>query len=280
MLNVRAQNLCSPPGAAMQREEHLVRTPAPAATGATGLGLPDDVGVLLFDLDGVLTETATLHAAAWKEMFDEFLARWSADHGEPYAPFTMRDYILHVDGKPRADGVRSFLAARGIPLPEGDPGDEPSAATVHGLGNRKNELIQQVIRDRGVQPFEGARRYVEAARAAGLRRAVVSSSANASALLEASGMDRLFDIVVDGNTAVQDHLAGKPAPDMFLAAARRLGVGPETAAVFEDAIAGVRAGRRGGFRYVVGVGRGTHAGELLQEGADVVVGDLAELLPT
>ncbi|MGH2721957.1 MAG: HAD family hydrolase [Actinomycetota bacterium] len=253
--------------------------PVPAATAA-GLGLPDDVEVLLFDLDGVLTETATLHAAAWKEMFDEFLARWCADHGEPYAPFTMRDYLLHVDGKARADGVRSFLASRGIRLPEGDRADEPSAATVHGLGSRKNELIRRVIRERGVQPFEGARRYVEAARLAGLRRGVVSSSANATALLEASGMDRLFDVVIDGNTAVRDHLAGKPAPDMFLAGARHLGAGPETAAVFEDAIAGVQAGRRGGFRYVVGVGRGSHGGELLQEGADVVVADLAELLPT
>lgn len=263
----------------MQRDKPVVRMPPPAATGA-GLGLPDDVEVLLFDLDGVLTETATLHAAAWKEMFDEFLARWCADHGEPYAPFTMRDYILHVDGKQRADGVRSFLASRGIRLPEGDPGDDPSVATVHGLGNRKNGVIQLIIRERGVQPFEGARRYVEAARAAGLRRGVVSSSANASAMLEASGMDRLFDSVVDGNTAVREHLAGKPAPDMFLAGARRLGAGPERAAVFEDAIAGVQAARRGGFRYVVGVGRGGHAGELLQEGADVVVGDLAELLPT
>jgi beta-phosphoglucomutase family hydrolase len=254
--------------------------PSRAATGAAALGLPGELEALLFDLDGVLTETATVHAAAWKEMFDEFLTRWRADHGQPYAPFTMRDYILYVDGKPRADGVRSFLASRGIRLPDGAPGDEPSAATVHGLGSRKNALIQQVIREQGVQPFEGARRYVETARAAGVRRGVVSSSANAAALLEASGMDALFDVVVDGNTAAREHLAGKPAPDMFLAGARRLGAGPETTAVFEDAIAGVQAARRGGFRYVVGVGRDSHADELRREGADVVVGDLAELLPT
>jgi beta-phosphoglucomutase family hydrolase len=236
------------------------------------------VTALLFDLDGVLTETATLHAAAWKEMFDEFLRRWAADHGQPFASFTMRDYQLYVDGRPRADGVRSFLASRGIHLPEREPDDEPAAATVHGLANRKNDLIQRVIRERGVQPFEGARRYVEAARDAGLRRAVVSSSANADALLEASGLDTLFDLVVDGNTAARDKLAGKPAPDMFLAGAEGLGARPDATAVFEDAIAGIRAGRSGNFRYVVGVGRGSHADELRQEGADVVVGDLTELL--
>ena len=243
------------------------------------LGLPEGVRAALFDLDGVLTETASLHAAAWKEMFDDLLRQWAEERGEPFVPFDAgSDYERFVDGKPRADGTRSFLASRGIDLPEGDPGDPPSARTVHGLGERKNELIQRVIRERGVEPFEGARRYVEAARDAGLRRAVVSSSENAGLLLEASGLDPLFELVVDGRVAAREHLRGKPAPDTFLAGARGLGVPPEAAAVFEDAIAGVRAGRAGGFGYVVGVGSGPHAETLRREGADVVVEDLEDLL--
>jgi HAD superfamily hydrolase (TIGR01509 family) len=212
-------------------------------------------------------------------MFDEFLRDWAEEHGEPFVPFDPgSDYERYVDGKPRADGTRSFLASRGIDLPEGDPGDPPSARTVHGLGKRKNELIQRVIRERGVEPFEGARRYVQAARDAGLRRAVVSSSENAGLLLDVSGLDPLFELVIDGRIAAREHLHGKPAPDMFLAGARGLGVPPEAAAVFEDAIAGVRAGRAGGFGYVVGVGHGPHAETLRREGADVVVEDLADLL--
>jgi beta-phosphoglucomutase family hydrolase len=243
------------------------------------LGLPEGVRAGLFDLDGVLTETATIHAAAWKEMFDPFLRQWAEERGEPFVPFDEdSDYLRFVDGKPRADGVRSFLESRGIRLPEGDPDDPPSAPTVRGLGKTKNELIQRVIRERGVEPFEGARRYVEAARDAGLRRAVVSSSENAGILLEVSGLDPLFELVVDGRVAAREHLRGKPAPDLFLAGAAALGVPPDEAAVFEDAIAGVRAGRAGGFGYVVGVGRGPHAEALSREGADVVVEDLADLL--
>lgn len=253
--------------------------PQAGSSRRTGrLGLPDGIRAVLFDLDGVLTGTATLHSAAWKEMFDEFLREWAEERGEPFVPFDQSDYERYVDGKPRADGIRSFLASRGVHLPEGEPDDPPSAQTVHGLGKRKNDLVQRVIRERGVQPFEGARRYVEAARDAGLRRAVVSSSENAATLLEASGLDPLFELVVDGKVAARENLRGKPAPDMFLAGARGLRVPPEAAAVFEDAIAGVRAGRAGGFGYVVGVGHGPHAETLRQEGADIVVADLADLL--
>jgi beta-phosphoglucomutase family hydrolase len=250
-----------------------------ATTSTRCLGLPGDIGAALFDLDGVLTETATLHAAAWKEMFDEFLRRWAAERGEPFVAFDVpADYERYVDGKPRADGIRSFLESRGIHLPEGRPDDPPSAQTVQGLGTRKNALVQRVIRERGVEPFEGARRYVEAARDAGLRRAVVSSSENAHLLLDVAGLAPLFELVVDGRVAAREHLQGKPAPDTFLAGARGLGVAPEQAAVFEDAIAGVQAGRAGGFGYVVGIGQGPHADALRHEGASVVVEDLADLL--
>jgi beta-phosphoglucomutase family hydrolase len=243
------------------------------------LGLPEGVAACLFDLDGVLTDTAKVHAAAWKEMFDGFLRERAAKTGERFVPFDpVADYDEYVDGRPRYDGVRSFLAARGIDLPEGEPRNPPSTETVAGLGNRKNELLLQMIRADGVEAYEGSVRYVRAAQHAGLHRAVVSSSSNCREMLIAAGIEDLFEQRIDGLIAARDHLDGKPAPDTFLAGARALGVGPEQAAVFEDALAGVAAGRAGGFACVVGVDRVGHAEELRAHGADLVVSDLAELL--
>jgi beta-phosphoglucomutase family hydrolase len=243
------------------------------------LGLPDSVRACLFDLDGVLTRTAIVHAAAWKQMFDSFLEQHAARSGQPFVPFDpVRDYAAYVDGMPRADGVRTFLASRGLTLPEGKPDDPPSAETVAGLGNRKNELVLRLIDESGVEVFEGSVRYVHAVRDAGLSRAVVSSSANTAAILQAAGLTELFDVRIDGVVAAERGLAGKPAPDTFLVAAELLGVAPESAAVFEDALAGVEAGAAGGFGIVVGVDRIGQAEALKERGAHVVVADLAELL--
>ncbi len=243
------------------------------------LGLPADIHALLFDLDGVLTQTAKVHAAAWKQTFDELLKRRADASGDKFVPFDkVADYDEYVDGKPREDGVRSFLRSRGIELPEGMPEDPPDAETVHGVGNNKNERVLELIHNQGVQPYEGSVRYVRAAIDAGLPRAVVSSSANAHDVLRAAGIDGLFEKVIDGEIAERDHLHGKPAPDTFLAGARALGVDPAHAAVFEDALAGVAAGRAGGFGYVVGVDRVGQRDELMAHGADAVVDDLAELL--
>ena len=243
------------------------------------LGLPNGVRACLFDLDGVLTKTAAVHAAAWKEMFDAYLAERAARTGEQLMPFdAVADYDEYVDGKPRFEGVQSFLAARGIDLPRGDPSDPPEAETVDGLGNRKNAIVLHVIRERGVESYEGSVRFVRAARDAGLRRAVVSSSTNCRDVLEAAGIADLFEVRIDGVVAEQDHLRGKPAPDTVLAAARALAVEPEHGAVFEDALAGVAAGRAGGFGFVVGVDRAGQREALRDHGADVVVSDLAELL--
>jgi beta-phosphoglucomutase family hydrolase len=243
------------------------------------LGLPAQIRVCLFDMDGVLTDTAAVHAAAWKEMFDEFLRAYAEQHGQPFVPFDARaEYDAYVDGKPRADGVRDFLASRGIVLPEGSPDDPPSTWTVHGLGNRKNVAVLRRIHTDGVRVFEGSRRYLEAAQKAGLRRAVVSSSANTREVLEVTGLAQYFEERVDGLTIQTEHLRGKPAPDTFLAAAKRFGAGPSEAVVFEDALAGVEAGRAGGFGFVVGVDRVGQADQLRAHGADVVVKDLAELL--
>ncbi len=243
------------------------------------LGLPEGVRACLFDLDGVLTQTAKVHAAAWKEMFDGFLRERAARAGGPFRPFDpVADYDEYVDGMPRYDGVRSFLAARGIDLPKGEENDPASMETVHGLGKRKNEIVLRLIREQGVEPYEGSVRYLRAAREAGLRRAVVSSSSNCREVLVAAGIEDLFEQRIDGIVAERDHLKGKPAPDTFLAAARALGVTPRQAAVFEDAIAGVAAGRAGGFSCVVGVDRVGQAAELRAHGADVVVSDLGELL--
>jgi beta-phosphoglucomutase family hydrolase len=243
------------------------------------LGLPTGIRACLFDLDGVLTNTAAVHAAAWKEMFDEFLRAYSEQHGIPYRPFDARaEYDEHVDGKPRVDGVRDFLASRGIHLPDGSPDDPPAAMTVNGLGNRKNEAVQRRIRTKGVDVFEGSRRYLEAAEKAGLRRAVVSSSANTREVLDVTGLAPYVEEVVDGVTIRTEGLLGKPAPDTFLRAARLFGVDPAAAAVFEDALAGVAAGRAGAFGLVVGVDRVGQAEELKSHGADVVVQDVGELL--
>lgn len=243
------------------------------------LGLPDSVRACLFDLDGVLTQTAKIHAAAWKEMFDGYLRERAERTGERFVPFDEEgDYDEYVDGKPRYDGVRSFLAARGIELPEGAESDPPEAETVRGLGNRKNELVLRLIRERGVEPYEGSVRYLRAAREAGLRRAVVSSSSNCRDVLAAAGIEGLLEERIDGIVAERERLRGKPAPDTFLAGARALGVEPAEAAVFEDALAGVAAGRAGEFGCVVGVDRAGHAGALRSHGADLVVSDLAELL--
>jgi beta-phosphoglucomutase family hydrolase len=244
------------------------------------LGLPDHVTACLFDLDGVLTPTAEVHDQAWSETFDEFLREHAKRTGTPFVPFDPgADYQRYVDGKPRADGVRDFLASRGITLPEGNLGDPPEAETVYGLGNRKNVRLLARVRAGGVRPYEGSRRYLEAARAARLRRAVVSASANCQDVLRSAGIEELLEVRVDGIVARQLHLRGKPQPDSFLEAARRLDVSPAHAAVFEDALAGVAAGRAGGFGWVVGVDRVGHADELHAHGADTVVTDLAELLP-
>jgi beta-phosphoglucomutase family hydrolase len=241
--------------------------------------LPDGVRACLFDLDGVLTQTAKVHAAAWKEMFDGFLRQRATKHGQPFRPFDpVTDYDEYVDGKPRNDGVRSFLAARGIDLSEGKETDSGAENTVHGLGSRKNEIVLRLIREEGVEAYEGSVQYVRAAQKAGLRRAVVSSSSNCREVLVAAGIENLFEQRIDGLVAERDHLQGKPAPDTFLAGARALGVEPGQAAVFEDALVGVAAGRAGGFACVVGVDRVGQADELRAHGADLVVCDLAELL--
>jgi beta-phosphoglucomutase family hydrolase len=243
------------------------------------LGLPEAIRACLFDLDGVLTQTATVHAAAWKEMFDEFLRARADRTGEPFVEFdAAADYHRYVDGRPRADGVRTFLESRGIELPEGTPGDPPTAETVRGLGNRKNELVLELIHRMGVSTYKGSVRYVHAARDAGLRRAVVSASENTREVLASAGIGDLFEERIDGIVAREQQLSGKPAPDTFLAAARALGVAPAEAAVFEDALAGVAAGRAGHFGFVVGVDRVGQAHALRDHGADVVVSDLADLL--
>ncbi|MEU1595470.1 beta-phosphoglucomutase family hydrolase [Streptomyces sp. NPDC005708] len=241
----------------------------------TELGLPDGIQACLFDLDGVITKTAVVHAAAWKQTFDDFLHQRD---GDAYRPFDeVADYDEYVDGRPRADGVRTFLASRDIRLPEGAPDDPPDRETVHGLGNRKNELLLELIRTRGVEAYDGTIRYVEAVRAAGLRTAVVSSSANCRDILRSIDAEHLFEVRIDGVVAAERHLPGKPHPDTFLAAAHDLGVEPKAAAVFEDALAGMDAGRSGHFGYVVGLDRVGQADALRAHGADVVVPDLAEL---
>ena len=233
------------------------------------LKLPDGITVCLFDLDGVITQTAKLHAAAWKEMFDAFLRERVEHAGEPFEEFTPSDYDRYVDGRPRLDGVRTFLAARGI---------EQDDELVRRLGDRKNDLVLQLIRERGVEVYDGSIDFVKEARREGLGRAVVSSSANTREVLESVGIEDLFEAVVDGIVAQRDGLPGKPAPDTFVAGARALGAEPPQAVVFEDALAGVEAGRAGGFGYVVGVDRTGQRDALAEHGADIVVDDLSELI--
>jgi beta-phosphoglucomutase family hydrolase len=240
----------------------------------TELGLPEEIKACLFDLDGVVTRTAVVHAAAWKEMFDAFLREREGEH---FRPFDDHDYDEYVDGLPRADGVRAFLASRGIELPDGNPDDPPGAETVHGLGNRKNALVLEKIRTDGVEAYDDTLTYIRAARAQGLRTAIVSSSANCRDVLRAIDAEDLFDVRVDGVVAAERYLPGKPRPDTFLAAAQDLGLDAPRSAVFEDALAGMDAGRAGGFGYVVGLDRVGQADALYEHGADIVVQGLAEL---
>lgn len=243
------------------------------------LGLPDHIKACLFDLDGVLTPTADVHKAAWKATFDTFLRERAERSGEPFVPFDVEgDYNVYVDGRQRADGVRTFLGSRGITLPEGSHDDPGTADTVNGLGNRKNVVLLQRLREVGVDPYPGSVTYLRAAVDAGLRRAVVSASANCREVVAAAGLADLLEVRVDGLTARAEGLRGKPQPDSFLAAAERLGVAPGEAAVFEDALAGVEAGRAGDFGFVVGVDRVGQAEALREHGADVVVADLGDLL--
>ncbi|WP_230091276.1 beta-phosphoglucomutase family hydrolase [Rhodococcus sp. AQ5-07] len=243
------------------------------------MGLPAGTTACLFDLDGVLTATATVHAAAWQEMFDDYLKSRAHRLGTPFVAFNpAADYDTYVDGKSRADGVASFLASRGIELPPGGPGDRPGAETITALGSAKNSILLRRIRRDGVHAYAGSVRYVQAVRAAGLRTAVVSSSANCSEILTAAGITELFDARLGGLDVRADGLAGKPAPDSYLAAAHALGAPPRHAAVFEDALSGVQAGRAGRFGCVVGVDRVGQTDALRAAGADIVVTDLAELL--
>lgn len=240
---------------------------------------PDRFDAVLFDLDGVLTQTARLHAACWKRMFDEFLERRAAAVGEPLQPFEIgRDYKTYVDGKLRYDGVRSFLESRDIHLPYGSPEDPPTAETICGLGNRKNDLVQQLLESEGVDVYEGSVRWLRQLHAHGTKLAVVSASRNCAAVLRAAGIGEFFDVRVDGVVAAELGLKGKPAPDTFLAAAKQLGVDPGRAVVVEDAVSGVEAGRAGVFGLVIGVDRKGDPDALKNAGADVVVQDLSELV--
>ncbi len=243
------------------------------------LGLPDGSRACLFDLDGVLTDTASVHAAAWKQMFDDYLRVRADRDGTPFRPFDAKaDYGPYVDGRPRLDGTRGFLESRGIHLPEGSPDDPPGTETIWGLSTRKNDLVQEKIKTIGVDVYPGSVRYLHAVKDAGLLAACVSSSANAAQVLEVAGLTAFIDHRIDGVVAKERGLAGKPAPDTFLAAAADLGVAKEHAVVFEDALAGVESGRAGGFGFVVGVDRVGHADALRTHGADVVVQDLQDLL--
>jgi beta-phosphoglucomutase family hydrolase len=239
----------------------------------------DQYDAVLFDLDGVITNTADLHAACWKQMFDEYLKKRAAERGEVFRPFDLAlDYRRHVDGKPRFDGVRDFLASRGVRLPEGSPHDPPQVETVGGLGNRKNELINKVIAEVGVAPYEGTVKLIHQLRPRGFKIAVVTSSQNCEAVLRAAKLEAFFDRHVDGNTIEAERLAGKPAPDTYLMAAKLFGVEPRRAVVIEDAISGVEAGHNGKFGLVIGVARKGNADELRRHGADLVVSDLGELV--
>jgi beta-phosphoglucomutase family hydrolase len=234
---------------------------------------------VLFDLDGVITNTADVHAACWKKMFDDYLQKRAAEGGQAFRSFDLaKDYRLYVDGKPRFDGVRDFLASRGIQLPEGSPDDPPHAETVRGLGKRKNALVSQIIEEEGVQPYPGSVQLIHQLRRNGFKIAVVTSSENCTAVLRSARLDALFDARVDGEMIETQHLAGKPAPDTFLMAAKLLGVEPRRAVIIEDAISGVQAACNGSFGLVIGVSRKGDAEELTHHGAHLVVNDLSELV--
>ena len=239
----------------------------------------DKFDAVLFDLDGVITATAKVHAACWKKMFDEYLEKRAKEKGEPFEPFEIEtDYRLYVDGKPRFDGVRDFLQSRGIRLPEGTHDDPPKTETVGGLGNHKSDLINEVIDSVGVDTYEGTVALARQIRNEGIKIAVVTSSQNCAAVLKAARIEDLFEVKVDGNVIHDLHLSGKPAPDSYLEGAKRLGVEPQRAVVVEDAISGVQAGRNGKFGLVIGVDRNGNAEELKENGADIVVKDLGEFL--
>jgi beta-phosphoglucomutase family hydrolase len=239
----------------------------------------DQYDAVLFDLDGVITNTANLHAACWKQMFDEYLQKRATQRGEAFLPFDLAtDYRLYVDGKPRFDGVRDFLTSRGIQLPEGSPDDPPQLETVGGLGNRKNDLVNGLIEEIGVEPYEGSVQLIHQLRRNGFKIAVVTSSQNCDAVLRAAKLDDFFGVRVDGNVIQAQRLSGKPAPDTFLMAAKLLGVEPKRTVVIEDAISGVEAGSNGKFGLVIGVARKGNAEELKRHGAHLVVDDLGELV--
>jgi beta-phosphoglucomutase family hydrolase len=248
---------------------------------ATSVGLKPGISACLFDLDGVLTQTAKVHAKAWKQVFDAYLEDRAARTGEPFRPFDeLTDYDAYVDGKPREDGVRAFLASRQIVLPEGSEDDPPEAETVQGLGDRKDQVFLELIRKNGVEPYQGSVRYVHAVRTVGLRLAVVTSSRHCTEVLKAAGLEGLFDAQVDGNVSRERGLKGKPAPDTYAEAATMLAKSATESAVYEDSLAGVEAGRAGSFGMVIGVDRVGQSAALREQGADVVVTDLAELLGT
>ncbi len=239
----------------------------------------DRYDAVLLDLDGVITDTASIHAACWKQMFDEYLQNRAMQREEAFRPFDIAlDYGVYVDGKPRFDGVRDFLTSRGIRLPEGSPDDPPEAETVDGLGNRKNDLVNKIIEEKGVEPYEGSVTFIRQLRHQGFKIAVVTSSQNCTAVLKAAKLDHFFDLQVDGNVIHAEHLAGKPAPDTYLRAAKLLGVEPSRAVVIEDALSGVEAGSAGGFGLVIGVARRGNAEGLRRHGAHLVVNDLGELV--
>lgn len=250
-------------------------------SGATRLGLAPGARACLFDLDGVLTQTAKIHAEAWKKTFDTFLHAYDRRTGRADPPFDEgSDYENYVDGRTREDGIRSFLASRGITVPEGDPDDAPGTESVRGIAEAKQWTFMSLLEQHGPQVYEGSVRYVRAARGAGLACAVVTSSENCAAILQAAEIADLFDATVDGHDVAAHHLRGKPSPDSYLAGAEALGVDPEHAAVFEDALSGVEAGHAGGFGTVVGVNRvgGEHSEHLRQHGATIVVDDLGDLI--
>jgi beta-phosphoglucomutase family hydrolase len=256
-----------------------VTAPSPRRPASRRAITHDQYDAILFDLDGVITDTASIHALCWKQMFDEYLRERASRSGEAFRPFDLAsDYRLYVDGKPRFDGVRDFLASRGIQLPEGNLDDSTQAETVCGLGNRKNDLVNAVIEDRGVEAYTGSVELIHQLRRQGFKIAVVTSSQNCRPVLKAAGLEVLFDVLVDGNTIHEQHLAGKPAPDTFLMAAKLLGAEPARTVVIEDAISGVQAGSNGNFGLVIGVARKGNVEELRSNGADLVVNDLGDLV--
>ena len=266
------------PSGLSERSESAARRDAADNPMLPRAALPDEIAACLFDLDGVLTSTANIHAAAWKSTFDEFLRKRACARGERFVPFdAVSDYVRYVDGRPRLEGTQAFLESRHIRLPRGVATDPPGVATIHGISRAKNDDLLRRLRTGHVEAFPSAVRFVTAVRRSGRHAAVVSSSANAPTVLDRAHVAQLFDVVIDGASAVRNHLAGKPAPDTFEAAAEALRVDPEHAAVFEDSTVGIEAGRRGGFGFVVGIGRGEHAEKLREAGADVVLADLDEL---